>query len=81
MGFGLLFIGYLLTFVVSMTLYGWAIRIVGCVVMMIGMHKLREYFRQFVYAGVAAALFLLTGVAEGVFYLPLLLKDGYGWRL
>ena len=42
MGFGLLFIGYLLTFVVSMTLYGWAIRIVGCVVMMIGMHKLRE---------------------------------------
>lgn len=68
MGFGLLFIGYLLTFVVSMTLYGWAIRIVGCVVMMIGMHKLREYFRQFVYAEVVAALFLLTGIAEGVFY-------------
>ncbi len=68
MGFGLLFIGYLLTFIVSITLYGWAIRLVGCIVMLVGMHKLRDYFGQFRYVEIIAGLFMLTGIAEGAFY-------------
>lgn len=66
MGFGLLFIGYLIAFPMTLTMYGWAIRILGCIVMMIGCKKLCDYFRGFIYVEMISAVFALTGVAEGV---------------
>ncbi len=51
MGFGLLFIGYLLTFLLSMAGdYGCFFAIVGCVVMLYAMTKLVDYEPRFKYA-------------------------------
>lgn len=69
MGLGLLLIGYIITFFLSMTLYGWAIRIIGCVVMILACKKIREYFRGFLYPEIISGVFMLTGVAEGLFEL------------
>ncbi len=89
MGFGILFIGYLIALPMTMTLYGWAIRIVGCAVMIFGCHRLRGYFRGFGYVGGASALYALTGVAEGIFWaieriggdgaIPTSVKSAEGW--
>lgn len=89
MGFGILFIGYLIALPMSMTLYGWAIRIVGCILMIFGSHRLCDYFRGFRYVGIISALFAATGVAEGVFWalertggegaVPLSVKSAEGW--
>ena len=87
MGFGLLLAGYIAAFLMSMTLYGWAIRILGCIVMIVGCRKLHEYFRGFAYVEGAAALVALTGIAEGVFYVterinsavPDIVKTVEGW--
>lgn len=87
MGFGLLLAGYIAAFLMSMTLYGWAIRILGCIVMILGCRKLHEYFRGFAYVEGAAALVALTGIAEGVFYVterinsavPDIVKTVEGW--
>lgn len=66
MGFGVLFIGYLIAFPMTLTMYGWAIRILGCIVMIVGCKKLCDYFRGFFYVGLLSALFALTGVFEGM---------------
>ena len=87
MGFGLLLAGYIAAFLMSMTLYGWAVRILGCIVMILGCRKLHEYFRGFAYVEGAAALVALTGIAEGVFYVterinsavPDIVKTVEGW--
>lgn len=62
----MLFIGYLIAFPMTLTMYGWAIRILGCLVMIIGCKKLYDYFRGFFYVGLISAVFALTGVFEGV---------------
>ncbi len=47
MGYGLVLLGYALTFFVSLTLYGWVIRLLGFAVMAYGLFKLREYFPSY----------------------------------
>lgn len=69
MGFGLLFTGYLLTFLMYMSLwamYGWAFRIVGYTVMAYACLKLREYFPKFNYVYYCLFGLWLTGAAETV---------------
>lgn len=56
MGFGLLLAGYIAAFLMSMTLYGWAIRILGCIVMIVGCRKLHEYSAALRMLRAAAAL-------------------------
>ena len=43
MGFGLLFIGYLVAFLMSVNAYGWAFKIVGFYIIFLALQKLSEY--------------------------------------
>lgn len=89
MGFGLLFIGYLIAFPMTVTLYGWALRIVGCIVMAVGCRRISEYFRGFRYPCIISVLYAVSGVAEGVFWaigrfvgddaVPASVKSAEGW--
>ena len=47
MGYGLVLIGYLLTFFTSLTLYGWMTRLLGYLVMAYGFYKLKDYFPSY----------------------------------
>ncbi len=47
MGYGLVLIGYALTFFVSLTLYGWVVRLLGYAVMAYGFFKLKDYFPSY----------------------------------
>lgn len=50
MGFGILFIGYLLTFFLSLVpVFGFVVRLAGCALMAIALLRLREYGREFRY--------------------------------
>ena len=44
MGYGLVLIGYALTFFTSLTLYGWLFRLLGYAAMAYGLFKLKDYF-------------------------------------
>lgn len=66
MGFGLLLIGYFVTFIMSLTLYGWAFRFVGYTVIAYSCVKLREYFPKFTYVFYSAAALWITGGVETV---------------
>jgi len=47
MGYGLVLLGYVLTFFVSISLYGWAIRLLGFAVMAYGFFHLKDYFPSY----------------------------------
>lgn len=47
MGYGLVLTGYALTFFVSLTLYGWLVRLLGYAVMAYGLYKLKDYFPSY----------------------------------
>ncbi len=66
MGFGLLLIGYLITYVVALNTYGVAFRLVGYIIIAYAIFKLSAYEKKFKPAGYAAgalALSSLVGVA------------------
>lgn len=50
MGFGTLFVGYLIAFFLSLTLYGGFFSLVGYGFMMAGLRELRQYHRPFLYS-------------------------------
>ncbi len=62
MGFGILFIGYVLAFFMSMTSYGYFFELVGVLLMVYSFTKLSEYNRKFKYAFLSAVLLALAAV-------------------
>ncbi len=78
MGFGLLFIGYLLAFFLALTKFGFAIRLLGYAIIAWSLIKLRDYEPKFTYPqGLSFLLviigvfnFLLEGAAELAIALP-----------
>lgn len=64
MGYGLVLIGYALTFFMSLTLYGWLFRLLGYVVMAYGFMKLKDYFPSFQLSIFALLALILTGFCE-----------------
>lgn len=66
MGYGLLAIGYIVSFILSINLYGWAIRLLGCVLMGVGLYKLRDYFPSYLLTFVSTCLLFALSAAEGV---------------
>lgn len=73
MGYGLLVVGYTAYSLLSITLYGWAIRLVGCVLMGIGLYKLRDYFPSYMLSFITTIALFALALAEGVCDISLLL--------
>lgn len=68
MGFGLLLIGYLITYIVALNTYGAAFRLLGYIVIAYAAFKLSEYERKFrLTAYVSAALALLSAISTAQF--------------
>lgn len=64
MGYGLVLIGYALTFFTSLTLYGWLFRLLGYTVMAYGFFKLKDYFPSYQLSIFALLALMLTGFCE-----------------
>lgn len=79
MGFGLLLVGYFVTFFMSLTLYGWAFRFVGYTVMAYACIKLREYFPKFAYTFWCAVALWVTGAIETLCGVTALLGSEAEW--
>ena len=75
MGFGLLFLGYFITFLMSMNTYGVIFRLVGCIVMCRGACKLTAYNRYFVPVKYAAAAMILLSLLNSGYQLFAYLYD------
>lgn len=61
MGFGLLFIGYLITFFLSFVLYGFIIRLAGYLLMTLALVKLYEYERRYIYPFIGSLILFIIG--------------------
>lgn len=79
MGFGILVVGYFITFIMSMTLYGWAIRLVGYIIMASACMKLKEYFPHFKYSILVLALLVLSGAADAAIEISKLVGFSPAW--
>lgn len=66
MGYGLVLIGYALTFFTSLTLYGWLFRLLGYTAMAYGLFKLKDYFPFYKLSLFVVMALGLTGVGEAV---------------
>ena len=76
MGYGLVLIGYALTFFTSLTLYGWLFRLLGYAAMAYGLFKLKDYFPFYKLSLFAVLALFLTGIGEaGAEIFSLLGKD------
>lgn len=64
MGYGLVLIGYLLTFFTSLTLYGWMTRLLGYLVMAYGFYKLKDYFPSYKLSLFTLLAVFLVGIGE-----------------
>ncbi len=79
MGFGTLVVGYFVTFIMSMTLYGWAIRLVGYFIMASACIKLKEYFPHFRYSILVLTLLVISGGVDSVLEISRLVGLGFSW--
>ncbi len=67
MGFGMLFVGYILTFLFVLTPFGYFFKLLGTALMAYSFTKLTEYNKSFKYAFFAAIpLFLIALVSTGI---------------
>lgn len=64
MGYGLVLIGYTITFFVSLTLYGWLFRLLGFAVMAYGLIKLKDYFPSYKLSVFTLIALFLVGLGE-----------------
>lgn len=67
MGFGLLFIGYLLTFLLSMTSYGFIFRLLGILLLSFSLIKLRDYQIKFNYPLWCSFVLIITGIFDFIY--------------
>lgn len=66
MGFGILFIGYILTFVMSLVSVGYLVELVGALLMIYAFTKLSEYNSNFKYTFFASIPLVITALAVTV---------------
>lgn len=69
MGFGLLFIGYAMTYLMSLNSFGFLFRLTGCAIMLSGLSKLEDYERRFFHAYLSAIIMTVAAFAECLAYL------------
>ncbi len=75
MGFGLLFIGYFIAFLMSVNSYGWAFQIVGFYIIFLALQKLSEYKHSIKKCLVPLVVMTLCQVYIGVLSLGIMM-DG-----
>lgn len=73
MGFGLLFFGYALAFIMTLNSFGFIFRLTGCAVMLAGLSKLEAYEKRFSYVKLAAIFLAIISLLESAFAI----LDGY----
>lgn len=66
MGFGILFTGYAIAFLASITYYGYVFRLVGFCLMAVALLKLREYGKCFRYSLILSLIMAVYGIFECV---------------
>lgn len=71
MGFGLLFLGYIATFLMSFNSFGFVFRLTGCAIMLSALGKLADYERSFILAKISCFGMLLSALAESLITLSL----------
>ncbi len=64
MGFGLLFIGYFVTYLMSINPIGWLFRLIGYVIMLFSFTKLNKYNRSFGLPMYAAVALIVVSAVE-----------------
>lgn len=67
MGFGLLFLGYVITFISSMNPFGAYIRAFGSILLFVSAKKLGQYNRFFKYSMYSSVLFIALSFATATF--------------
>lgn len=67
MGFGILFIGYLLSFFISLVNYGYVIRLAGYALMALALLKIREYGKEFTYPLIAVVALVVYGIYDFIY--------------
>ena len=67
MGFGILFVSYLLSFFISMVNYGYVIRLAGYALMTLSLLKIREYGREFNYPLIASGVLVVYGIYDFIY--------------
>jgi len=67
MGFGLLFIGYFITFIMSINSFGFVFRLAGYVVIALSLMRLRRFERRFYYAYLSSLLMILFGICDFIY--------------
>ena len=78
MGFGLLILGYVLTFAFTISQAYFFADVIGALVMLYAFTKLSEYNRHFRSAAVAGVIFTLLALASGVLLSLHMLENGGG---
>ena len=71
MGFGLLFFGYIATFLMSLNNFGFVFRLTGCAIMLSAFSKLSQYERSFLYVRISCFGMLLASLWESIITLSL----------
>lgn len=64
MGFGLLFVGYALNYIVSFAGYGYIFRLAGVLLMAWGLKGLCEYNKKFICPAAGSAVLILVGLLD-----------------
>ena len=75
MGFGILFVGYLITYLMSLNPLGPVFHILGYAVMALGLSRLNRYHTSFFYATVASIALLISSLVGGILLLAGYLYD------
>ena len=71
MGFGLLFLGYIATFLMSLNSFGFVFRLTGCAIMLSAFSKLSQYERSFIYVRLSCFCMMLASLCESIMTLSL----------
>ena len=71
MGFGLLFLGYIATFLMSLNSFGFVFRLTGCAIMLSALTKLTDFERSFNLARISCFGMTLAALCESIITLSL----------
>lgn len=66
MGFGLLTLGYVFTFILSLTSFGYISRLIGYIIIIVALEKLRYYERTFRYTQFALIPLICVSLYQGI---------------
>ena len=71
MGFGLLFLGYIAAFLMSLNSFGFVFRLTGCAIMLSALTKLTDFERSFNLARISCFGMALSALCESIITLSL----------